>query len=423
MEVVLQKATRQHTKQHNSRLVLRAIYDYGQISRAELARMTRLTRATISEVVAELMRNGLVEEIGHAPIAVGRTPVLLSVDANARQLITIDVANGELRGAVINLRGSICHRINLSLQQHHGAAIVALVYEAIDTLLGHTTSPLLGIGIGTPGLVDPAGGVRQAVNLGWYNLPLRDLVQTRYGVAVHVANDSQLAALAEYSFGAQRTTENMIVVLAGRGVGAGIVLNGRLFTGDAGSAGEIGHVVVVEQGLPCRCGNHGCLETIASSRAITQQAVGIARAETTSSLHEIVAGGTDLTLDHVRHALVAGDKSVQQLVQQVGHHLGAVIAEMVGMLNIQCVLIAGQVATLGAPLLEAARHAVQSRSLPMLARDTEIHIAPLGLDTVMLGAAALLLSSELGLSGKRCEREGHFVQPAFGRTSSVAQAL
>ena len=221
MDVALQKATRQHTKLYNNRLVLRAIYDYGAISRAELARLTHLTRATVSEVVADLIRQGLVEEVGHGPAAVGRTPVLLSVIADGRQLIAVDVANGEARGAIVNLRGEIQQRITLSINHRDGAAVVALLYDLIDTLLTQLSRPLLGIGIGTPGLVNPSGGVRQAVNLGWYDVPLQDLVQTRYGLPTHVANDSQLAALAEYTFGVAHPPRNLAVLLVGRGVGAG----------------------------------------------------------------------------------------------------------------------------------------------------------------------------------------------------------
>lgn len=397
MDVALQKATRQHTKLYNNRLVLRAIYDYGAISRAELARLTHLTRATVSEVVADLIRQGLVEEVGHGPAAVGRTPVLLSVIADGRQLIAVDVANGEARGAIVNLRGEIQQRITLSINNRDGAAVVALLYDLIDTLLTQVSRPLLGIGIGTPGLVNRSGGVRQAVNLGWYDVPLQDLVQTRYGLPTHVANDSQLAALAEYTFGVAHPPRNLAVLLVGRGVGAGIILNGHLFAGDAGGAGEIGHVAALDNGAPCRCGNTGCLETVVSSRAIIRRAQELAHEYPRSLLHHLTTRPAEITLEVVQAAGAAGDPAVQQLISEVGQHLGSAIAQLIGFLNIRHILLAGQVSAFGAPLLRVVRQAVAARSLNLLTHETEIAIARLGRDTVTLGAAALLLTAELGL--------------------------
>ncbi|MBV9787231.1 MAG: ROK family transcriptional regulator, partial [Chloroflexi bacterium] len=373
MEALLQKATRQHTKTHNSRLVLRTIYDYGTISRAEVARLTHLTRATISEVVADLIRQGLVEEVGHGPVSIGRTPTLLSVVADSRQLIGIDIANGKLHGAIVNLRGQIYHRISLPLQDHNGEAVVTLLYEAIDTLTQQATSPLLGIGIGAPGLIDTVGGdVRHAVNLGWENVPLRDLMQQRYDLPVYIANDSHLAALAEYTFGGGHMAEHMIVLLVGRGIGAGIVLSGQLFPGDAGGAGEIGHVVVVEGGEPCRCGNAGCLETVASSRAIIQRAQRIARANPRSSLHQFAATPEAITLDVVHQAVSAADPAVCAVIREVGRYLGGAVAHLVCSLNIRRIVIAGRVAAFGDVLIDAIQQEVNARALSMLVRDTEI---------------------------------------------------
>lgn len=393
-----QKATRQHTKTHNSLLVLRAIYDCGEISRADLARLTGLTRATISDVVADLMRKGLVEEVGSGPATVGRTPILLSIVADARQLIGIDIANSELRGALVNLRGEIQHQVILPLQDRDGDAVLALVYTALDELVGQAARPLLGIGIGTPGLIDSAGGiVRRAVNLGWHDLPLRDHLQARYSLPVYVANDSHLAALAEYTFGPGNHAEHIVVLKVGRGIGAGIVLNGQLFPGEAGAAGEIGHMVVAEHGERCRCGNTGCLETVASSRAIVARAQALAHADPRSSLHRFAARPEDITLDTVLCAFQAGDPAIEQIALEAGRYLGIAVAQITGILNIRRILIAGRVASFGPILLDGIRQALDTRSLSLIARETELAISELGPDIVILGASALLLTSELGL--------------------------
>ena len=160
----MQKATRKQTRVHNSNLVLRTIYVRGQISRADIARETRLTRPTVSAMVTDLMGKGLIEEVGRGPSAGGKRPILLSVVDDSYHLIGIDLASDEFRGAVVNLRGKVRHRVHLPLLDRDGDVALSLVYELSDELIEATNSPLLGIGIGTPGLMDPIHGVvRQAV--------------------------------------------------------------------------------------------------------------------------------------------------------------------------------------------------------------------------------------------------------------------
>ncbi|MCA9972221.1 MAG: ROK family transcriptional regulator, partial [Anaerolineales bacterium] len=247
----MKKATRQQTKSHNTRLILKTIYEQGNVSRADLARLTRLTRPTVSSIVAELMARGLVAETGQGPSAGGKRPTWLDIVDDAQQLICIDLGSQLFRGAVVNLRGDIVARQSFARDDQTGDEAVALVYRLLDALAADATAPLLGIGVGTPGLVDPQHGVvKQAVNLGWSDLHLGELLQARYDTAVYVANDSHLAALAEYTYGPPRHSQHLILIKVGQGIGAGIVVNGQLLVGDGFGAGEIGHVVVAENGAP-----------------------------------------------------------------------------------------------------------------------------------------------------------------------------
>ena len=394
----MQKATPGRARIHNTQLVLKTIYDSGQTSRAEIARATRLTRPTVSDLVADLMEQGLVEEVGHAPSTGGKPPILLSVVDDSRHLIGMDLARGDFRGAVINLRGKIRHRVEQPLDGRDGDAALALVYHLADALVEASSSPLLGIGIGAPGLVDAVNGVMcQAVNLDWRDVPLRSLLEDRYGVPVYMANDCQVAALAEYTFGNSNSTRDLVVINAGWGVGAGIVLNGQLFHGNPFGAGEIGHVTVVEDGERCRCGNRGCLETVASSRAIVRRARAIALHDPHSLLHQFAATPGMITFDTVHQMFAAGDEAVRQVVLEAGRSLGIAAANLVGVLGSCRILIAGQVACFGQFLLDAIREEMVRRSLPSLASDTEVGIVSLGTDIVLLGASALVLPHELGL--------------------------
>ncbi|HJZ47218.1 MAG TPA: ROK family transcriptional regulator [Roseiflexaceae bacterium] len=399
MHNLLKKATRQHTKDHNSRLVLQTIYDGGQMSRADLARLTHLTRTTVSEVVSELIEQGLVEEVGHGPSSIGRTPTLLSVADDSRHVIAVNITNTELQGAIVTLRGVIRHRAQLPLLGQDGNAVLVQLFSFIDGLVKATTQPLLGIGISTPGLIDTTSGiVRRAVNFGWQDLLLRNIVQSHYNVPIYVANDSHMIALAEYMFGQNQSSANLVVIKVGQGIGAGIILNGQLFSGDDFGAGEIGHVVVVEDGPLCKCGNYGCLESVASIPWIVRRAQEIAEVVTTSPLSEYAAEGRAIDLDAVVQAFAAGDPAVRRLIEEVGRHLGIAVANLVGILNVRRVVITGRVAPFGQVLGDAIRQELGRRVLPALAEATEIDVLAPGPDTVLLGTSALLLTNELGLT-------------------------
>lgn len=395
----MRKATHQDTKKHNARLVLKTIYDAGQISRIEIAQRTHLTRPTVSDIVAELVETGLIEEVGTGPSIGGKPPILLSVAEDARCLLSIDLANSEFRGALVNLRGQIKHRISLPIHDRDGEAALGLVYQLIDSLMAATECPVLGIGIGTPGLMDARNGVvRNAVNLDWKELPLKALIEERYRVPCHITNDSQVAALAEMTFGTGKEATNLAVIKLGRGVGAGIVINRELYYGDGFGAGEIGHIVVREDGEPCNCGRRGCLETLVSSRALVRQARQIARHNLDSPLNRLADSPEAITTDTILQACKAGDEAVMALIEEAARQLGKALAYTVGVLNIERVVIAGSLARFGAAITGPAQEELNRRILPALAAETVVEASSLGTDIVLLGCAALILSLELGIA-------------------------
>ncbi|MGA7730071.1 MAG: ROK family transcriptional regulator [Chloroflexia bacterium] len=396
MRVQPQKATRQQTKSYNSNLVLKTIYDQGRVSRADVARLTNLTRTSVSEMVSELQERGLVEEVGIGQSIGGRSPILLSVVDDGHHLISLDLAGAPFRGALVNLRNDVFTSASVPVRSSQGEAALERVYELLDTLLGKTNRPVLGIGIGTPGLVDTTSGVIvRAVNLGWRDLPISDILQRRYGLPVYVANDSQISALARYMFG-KGLDSNLVVIKTGRfGVGAGIVLNGQLFQGDGFGAGEIGHIVVEEDGEQCSCGNFGCLETVVSAQGIARRARALAAAHPHSMLHPLGAG---ITLQAIRKGILAGDEVAHRVVEETGHFLGIACANLIGALNVRHLVLTGTLTALGIPLLEAVRKKMYQRSLPILAKDTYIELAAPDPDAVIRGASVLVLTHELGFS-------------------------
>jgi len=393
------KATHQQTKTYNQQLVFKTIYDHGTISRAEVARQTELTRVTVSEIVADLLERGLVAEVGRGPSAGGKNPILLSVVDDAYHMIGVDVADEELCGAVLNLRGVARASLNLPLPSDDGDQALSKVYDLLDHLVAQAQRPLLGIGVGTPGLLDTTQGVvKRAVNLGWVDLPLGALLERRYKLPVYVANDSQVTALAENIFGGGVGEVNLAVIRVGRGIGAGIILNRQLFQGDGFGAGEIGHISIVDHGEACRCGNTGCIETVGSTSAILQRARALAPGHPDSMLNRLAATPALLTLEQVRAAFLGGDPLASEIVLEAGRAVGFAAACLISVLNVHKIMLAGSAARFGEAWLEAVKAEAVQRSLAALGQEAEITFGELEEDAVILGASALLLTQELGLS-------------------------
>jgi predicted NBD/HSP70 family sugar kinase len=379
------KATHRQTRVHNERLVVRTLYDLGPISRAEVARLTGLTKTTVSDVVAVLLDDGVVREVGRGPSSGGKAPILVEVDDDARLVVGLDLGEEHFAGSLVNLRGEIRRSVALPVGGRDGEAAVQLVFELLDELLDGSTAPLLGIGIGTPGLVDSrTGTIRRAVNLDWRDLPLGQIVSERYEVPTNVANDSQAAALAEYTYAGEGRVPNLIAIRVGRGVGAGLVLRGALFQGDGSGAGEIGHIVVDDDGALCRCGRHGCLETVAGMRAIEARATDVA--------------GKPTDIAALRRAIDAGEAWAIAIATEAGGWLGRAIAALIGALDVERIVLLGPVTDLGPVWLDAVRREAAGRALGQLAERTEISVGTPTTNVVIRGASALLVARELGLS-------------------------
>jgi len=377
------KATLRETREHNERLVLATIYDAGRISRADVARLTGLTRTTVSDVMDGLIGAGLCREVGRGPSTGGKAPILLEVPEEARLLVGVDLGDRVFTAATVNLRGEIIDRVDVPSEDADGDDALTLALDVIGRILRTTSGPILGIGIGAPGLVDRGDGmVIQAVKRDWRQLPLGRIVSERFGLPVHVANDAQAAGLAEHVFGAARGL-NLVTVKVGQGIGAGLVLKGELFEGDGFGAGEIGHTVVDPGGALCRCGRRGCLETVASARAVL---VALS-----------AACGRPISLEEAVNLFRAGDDQARAVVIAAGVSLGVALASLVGMLHVRRIVLAGTMVAFGDAWLEAVATTATGRALPALTQDTTFEIGRMD-DVVVLGASALLMTRELGMS-------------------------
>lgn len=362
------KVLPEHARSHNRSLVLQTLYAQGRQSRADVSRETGLTRVTVSDLVAELIAEGLVVELGQREDArPGKPATLIDVDRGAFHIVTVDLSEHSLlRGAVGDLGGASIARAEVPLDGATGDQALELVLELIRRLLELTSTPVLGIGIGSPGVVDPNGVVRAAPNLGWTDLPLQERVAAAFGLPVHVGNDANVAALAEHRSAA---SDDLMLVAVGHGVGAGVLLGGRLVLGGAFAAGEIGHVVVgTDAGELCACGKTGCLETWISVPRLT------ARLE------------------------AERPEAREAILREAGRRLGIVLAPVVGALNLSEVVLSGPAELLDGALLASTVDTLRNRTMAELTRDLRLRMTSHGQDIVLRGAAVMVLSGQLGVS-------------------------
>jgi len=349
--------------------VLQTLYSTGQQSRADVARSTGLTRVTVSELVTELMAEGILVETGQREgPRPGKPAILLDIDRGSFQIIGIDLSDlAVFRGAVLDLGGTVLRRAEVSLAGSTGQSAIAQAVSLAERLLALVSAPLLGIGVGSPGVVNLDGVVVSAPNLEWAQVPLRAVLSDRFGVPVVVANDANAAVLAEHSFG--DATGDLMLVRIGRGVGAGLLLGGSPVYGSRFAAGEIGHVVVgADDGELCSCGKRGCLETW----------IAVPRLE-----RKLQAAGEDRRLDIVREA---------------GAQLGVVLAPIVGALDLAEVVISGPAEVLGGDFVDSARETITGRSMAQFPGESAVRMSTLGKDIVLRGAAVMVISARLGVS-------------------------
>ena len=341
------------------------------MSRADLARASGLTPTTVSNVIGELVDEGMIEEAGRTLSgSVGKPATLVSVVADARHVVCLDLScAGEIRGAVVNLARKVVARRSVRRREASGAALVGqriatTAIEIASELADETDRPLLGVGVATPGVVDTDGIVVRAAHLGLDHVSLGPQLTAALGLPVRVANDAHAAALGELAF-VTSDSGNVLLVRIAEGIGAGLVINHQLFTGTAHAAGEIGHVVVNPRGELCACGKRGCLETVVTTPLAEARATG-----------------------RVDRTVVAG----------AGRHLGTALAHLVSALNITTVVVSGADEVLGETFRRAASDAIRKRILDDLGGSVELRPSNFGDDDALLGAAVLILDQELGVA-------------------------
>lgn len=375
------------TSLHRANLerVVRAVRMAGSLTQAEIARTTGLSAATVSNIVRELKDGGTVEVTPTS--AGGRRARSVSLSSDAGIVIGVDFGHTHLRVAVGNLAHQVLAEETEPLDVDGSAAEgfdrAEQLVKRLIRATGIGPDKVIGVGLGVPGPIDVSSGTLGSTSIlpGWSGINPAEELSGRLGVPVHVDNDANLGALGELVWGSGRGVKDLAYIKVASGVGAGLVIDGRVYRGPGGTAGEIGHITLDESGPVCRCGNRGCLETFTAARYV----LPLLRP----------SHGPDLTMERVVQLAREGDPGCRRVIADVGRHIGSGIANLCNLLNPSRVVLGGDLAEAGELVLAPIRDSVSRYAIPSAARQLSLVQGALGGRAEVLGALALVLS-EMG---------------------------
>jgi len=369
--------------------VVGALRERGRVSQADIARLTGLSRTTVHTLVSELKDAGVVQEVEVAvpDFRGGRPAVLLMLRDSSLAVVGIDFGHSHVGVAVADIGHTVLAERKCDLDVSHDApAALDAAVRMVDEVLAEARidrKSVIGAGIGIPGPLDRARGAAGSATIlpGWTGLQIRSELQERLGVPVEIENDANLGALAELTWGAGRECSSFAYVKAATGIGAGIVIEGKLLRGASGTAGEIGHTTLDEAGALCYCGNRGCLETVASGPAIIR-------------LVGPLDGGIP-SLARIVELAVAGDVRCQRAIADAGHEIGIAVAGLCNLINPERVVVGGLLSRTGELLLHPMRESIRRHVLQAAAETLDVRPAVLVERAELLGSLALALQASI----------------------------
>jgi len=318
--------------------------------------------------------------------------------AQESPVLAVDLGGTKMIIALVSRNGRIIARHYRSTVAGEGPqAVIERMFDGIDYLLGENglvPSQLSAISIAAAAIINMREGIITAApNLpDWEDMPLKSIVAERYGTATFLINDADAAALGEHRFGAGKGLKNLVLLTLGTGIGGGIIIDGKLYTGSYGGAAEIGHMIIVEDGPECGCGNKGCLEALASGTAIAREAKRrIDKGEKSSLTEQVQGKQNDITAEKVYLAAKDGDSLSLEVIAGAARYLGTGVLNLVHIFSPDVVILGGSVAQMGDLLFEPVRQIVREKAFPLMAKSVQIVPARLGNDAGLVGAAVYAL--------------------------------
>ncbi|MBI3243714.1 MAG: ROK family transcriptional regulator [Chloroflexi bacterium] len=387
-------------REFNRAILLNLLRTHSPQSRADLAATTGLNKTTVSSLVAELISAGLAREIGQAISAGGRPAVLLELNPDAGYIIGAELGVWFIKIVLTDFRATVLWRQQIPLQPGEDSEtavnqLIDLAREAVE-IAEQAGQKVFGMGLGMHGLVDVRSGTLLfGPNFGWRDTPVRRRLEEVFPFPIFADNDAKASAIGEHYFGVAQHVDNFIYVIANVGLGAGIWLGGQIYRGATGSAGEVGHTTILPDGLLCKCGNHGCWETLVSQQALMDRLQAAVAAGSPTCLPLRDGRLTDLTIPIIVEAAKSGDALVLQVLEETGRYLGIGIANLINTFNPSVVVFGGTLSQAAEFLLPSIQQVVAERSMPWPRAAVQILVAAHRFDSCVMGGVALVLHDML----------------------------
>lgn len=392
MNVVEQKNNFQKRK------IIKQLFLYGAMTNTDLGKFVKLSTPKIISLLNELKNERLVEELGQGNSSGGRRPNLYGNKEDAFYIVGISINIYKTSVSIFNAKNQkITDDQILSLTISHGTSIIDPIVEFTENIIREKMIPrekILGIGIEMPGMVDSVTGINKTYMVS--DLPVAEVFRRKFELEVLIENDAKTRAFAELRFGAARAKQNVLAIHLNWGIGLGIIVNGKLYKGRDGFAGEFGHLPMVDNGILCKCGKQGCLETIASGTAIARMAREGMKAGRSSFLGQLIEEYPEkIEIRKVVQAATMGDQYSISILANVGHWLGKGMAYLIQIFNPELIILGGRMSEANQFILPPIQQSIQIFCNPELSNEIEIKVSELGSQAGIRGVAALLLEHVL----------------------------
>ncbi|CAM3786476.1 ROK family transcriptional regulator [Mesobacillus zeae] len=384
-------------KSMNRSLILNIIRQKEPISRAEIAKLTKLTPPTVSNLVKELLQTGIIIERTLGESSGGRKPTLLTLNGENFHVIGLDVGSKDIKVIITTLSCKLLKKKCFPIPESiNNDKLLELIIDSIHSIKSSEEideKKIIGIGVAMHGIVDPEKGESVfAPNLNLHHIPIKAVLEKEFDMIVKVENDARTMSLGELWFGNGMSSESFVCINVGRGIGAGIVINGKLFHGNHSISGEIGHMMIDVNGPKCPCGNYGCLQTFSSGPAIAEGVKKLLRLGHSSLIEELAENNLDkINAELIYDAAKKGDQLCTTALQQAGYYLGIGLTNLIHLINPAQIIIGGGVSNAHEFVIEGVRKTVSQKALTESAKNTEIIISKFGADATVIGAVALIL--------------------------------
>lgn len=395
----------------NTVRILNLVRVGGRISRAEITKQSGLSAPTVSRIVEHLIEEGLVKETGAGESSGGRRPTLLEFSGHNTCIIGIDLGTTHILGVLSDLNADIIAEIRRPNRVEEGfLRIMERTSGIIEELEGRRKGPsqrICGIGMAVAGLINRQRKIVEfSPDFQWHEVDVIGELSKRHDMPIIFDNVTRVMALGELWYGIGQEFKNFICVNVGYGIGAGVVIDGKPLYGPTGMSGEFGHTTLEKDSrVQCDCGNHGCLEALASGNAIAKSARKALEVGNRSVLHDMCGGDVSrITAEMVADAAKQGDALAGGVFERAMEYLGIGIANLINLLNPEAVVIGGGVAQAGDILFDRVRKTVMARSLKKISKDVLIVPATFGMKASVMGAVSLVANDVFNLDQQNCAK-------------------